>query len=315
MRQKLTEKLKQVAKPKTTKRDIAGIVGLEDGVVHLANAKMMNINLIRPNPLQPRQQINTDDANFKELVSSIKQNGILNPITVRELDDGFDTQAVGLSRNVSKPTQPKGYTIIAGERRYQAAIAAELSQVPVLIRNVDEESASALSLIENLQREDLTAIDEGKTYQRLIERYGYTEEELGKQIHKSQPYVSERLTMIKKLHPDVQKLVSSRAISFANARQITQLPDFEAQKLLAQKVIDENLTSRVVEQIIRQRKPSKRPPKFPKQQALPAWKTLEKRLEKLASVSNSNEQIKIKAAIESIREILSEIGISEMEAS
>ena len=295
MRQKLTEKLKQVAKPKTTQRDIAGIVGLEDGVVHLADAKMMNINLIRPNPLQPRQQINTDDANFKELVSSIKQNGILNPITVRELDDG--------------------YTIIAGERRYKAAIVAGLSQVPVLIRNVDEESASALSLIENLQREDLTAIDEGKTYQRLIEQYGYTEEELGKQIHKSQPYVSERLTMIKKLHPDVQKLVSSRAISFANARQITQLPDFEAQKQFAQKVIDENLTSRVVGQIIRQQKTSKRPPKFPKQQALPAWKTLEKRLKKLASVSNSNEQIKIKEAIESIRKILSDIGISEMETS
>ena len=295
MRQKLTEKLKQVAKPKTTQRDIAGIVGLEDGVVHLADAKMMNINLIRPNPLQPRQQINTDDANFKELVSSIKQNGILNPITVRELDDG--------------------YTIIAGERRYKAAIVAGLSQVPVLIRNVDEESASALSLIENLQREDLTAIDEGKTYQRLIEQYGYTEEELGKQIHKSQPYVSERLTMIKKLHPDVQKLVSSRAISFANARQIAQLPDFENQKQLAQKVMNENLTSRAVEQIVRQQKTSKRPEKSPKRLILPAWKTLEKRLEKLASVSNSNEQIKIKAAIESIREILSEIGISKMEAS
>jgi len=302
MKQKLTEKLKQVAKPKTTKRDIAGIVGLEDGVVHLANAKMMNINLIRPNPIQPRQQINTDDTNFKELVSSIKQNGIINPITVRELDDGFDTQS-------------KGYAIIAGERRYQAAIAVGLSQIPVLIRNVDEESASALSLIENLQREDLTAIDEGKTYQRLIKQYGYTEEELGKQIHKSQPYVSERLTMIKKLHPDVQGLVSSRAISFANARQIAQLPDFENQKQLAQKVMNENLTSRAVEQIVRQQKTSKRPEKSPKQLIFPAWRTLEKRLEKIASVSNSNEKIKIEEAIESIRKILSEIGISEMEAS
>ncbi|MBM3237654.1 ParB/RepB/Spo0J family partition protein [Candidatus Poribacteria bacterium] len=297
MRPSLTEKLKQVAKPKTTQRDIAGIVGLQDGVAYLADAKMMSVDLIHPNPLQPRQQINTDEANFKELVASIKQNGILNPITVRELKEG--------------------YTIIAGERRYKAAMAAGLSQVPVLIRNVDDESASALSLIENLQREDLTAIDEGMTYQRLIEQYDYTEEELGKQIHKSQPYISERLTMIKKLHPEVQKLVSGRAITFASARQIAQLSDLEAQKQLAQKVMNENLTSRAVEQIVRQQNISKRPPKSPKQLIFPAWKTLEKRLEKIASVANANEKIKIEAAIESIREILAEIGISEakLEAS
>jgi ParB family chromosome partitioning protein len=186
--------------------------------------------------------------------------------------------------------------------------------VPVLIRDVDEESASALSLIENLQREDLTAIDEGRTYQRLIEQYGYTEEELGKQIHKSQPYISERITMIKKLHPDVQELISNRAISFANARQIAKLSDLEAQKRLAQKVMDENLTSRAVEQIVRQRKKPKRPPKSPRQQTIPAWKTLAKRLEKLASVSSSSEQIKIKQAIESIQDILAEIGIVESKA-
>ena len=286
MRQKLTEKLKQVAKPKATKQDIAGIVGLEDGVAHLADAKMMNVDLIHLNPLQPRQNIDTDDANFKELIISIKENGILNPITVRKSEEG--------------------YTIIAGERRYKAAITAGLSQVPVVIRNVDEESAAALSLIENLQREDLTAIDEGKTYQRLIEQYGYTEEELGKQIHKSQPYISARLTMIKKLHPDVQKLVSDRAISFASARRIVQLPDFAAQKQLAQKVIDENLTSRAVEQIVRQRQTSKRPPKSSQQLAASAWKTLEKRL---AKVDNNRS---IKEAIESIREILAEIGIIEI---
>jgi len=291
MRQSLTDKLKQVAKPKTTKRDIAEIVGLEDGVAHLADAKMMSVGLISPNPFQPRQQINTGNASFKELVASIKQNGILNPITVRESEEG--------------------YTIIAGERRYRAAIAAGLSQVPVLIRNVDEESASALSLIENLQREDLTAVDEGKTYQRLIEQYSYTEEELGKQIHKSQPYISERLTMIKKLHPEVQELVSSRAINFANARQIAQLSDFEVQKQLAQKVINENLTSRAVEQIVRHRKTSKRTPKVPEQQVLPAWQTLEKRLDKLASASNANEQVKIQETIASIRELLAEIGIIE----
>jgi ParB family chromosome partitioning protein len=286
MRQRLTEKLKQVAKPTTTKQDIAGIVGLEAGVAHLADAKMMNVDLIHLNPLQPRQNIDTDDANFKELIISIKENGILNPITVRKSEEG--------------------YTIIAGERRYKAAITAGLSQVPVVIRNVDEESAAALSLIENLQREDLTAIDEGKTYQRLIEQYGYTEEELGKQIHKSQPYISARLTMIKKLHPDIQQLVSDRVISFASARRIVQLPDFAAQKQLAQKVLDENLTSRAVEQIVRQRQTSKRPPKSSKQLAVSAWKALEKRL---ANIDNNNRSIK--EAIESIRAILAEIGIIE----
>ncbi len=289
MRQKLTEKLKHVVHPKTTRRDIAGIVGLEDGVAHLANAKMMNVNLISTNPLQPRQQIDMEDANFKELVTSIKQNGILNPITVRKSEEG--------------------YTIIAGERRYKAAIAGGLSQVPVLIRDVDEESAAALSLIENLQREDLTAIDEGKTYQRLIEQYSYTEEELGKQVHKSQSYISERLTMIKKLHPDVQSLVSARAISFASARKIAGLPDFEAQKQLAQKVMDENLTSRTVEQIVRKPEISEHPEKISKQLAFSAWKSLEKRLEKAASASSHKEQIIIKEAIESIREILSKSGI------
>jgi ParB family chromosome partitioning protein len=285
MKQRLTEKLKQVAKPRTTKPDIAGIVGLEDGVAHLADAKMMNVDLIHLNPLQPRQNIDTNQASFKELIISIKENGILNPITVRKAEEG--------------------YTIIAGERRYRAALTAGLSQVPVVIRNVDEETAAALSLIENLQREDLTAIDEGKTYKRLIEQYGYTEEELGQQIHKSQPYISARLTMIKKLHPEVQQLVSDRAISFASARRIVQLPDFAAQKQLAQRVIDENLTSRAVEQIVRQRRISKRPPKSSKQLAASAWETLEKRLEQV----DNNQSIK--EAIESIRNILAGIGIIE----
>lgn len=204
-----------------------------DALISEANAESGNapetslpIEKIKRNPKQPRK--NFDETALEELADSIKQNGVLQPILVRK-KDGF-------------------YEIVAGERRYQASKRAGLKQIPVVIREINDEEVFQLALIENLQRADLSPIEEAKGYQQLIDAQGLTNEELGKLLSKSRSAIANTLRLLN-LPDEVQDLMEQGFLTAGHARAILAVPTEEGRIKLAQKVVAENLTVRQTENL------------------------------------------------------------------
>jgi ParB family chromosome partitioning protein len=165
----------------------------------------VEIARIRPNPRQPRMQF--DDEALDELAESIARRGVLQPILLRPDGDGFQ--------------------IIAGERRWRAAQRAQLHAIPAIVRDVDEAGTAELALIENIQREDLNAIEEADAYKQLIDLYGHTQEELAKIVHKSRSHVA-NLLRIRELPEKVRLSLVRGDISMGHARAVATAPDPEA---------------------------------------------------------------------------------------
>lgn len=184
------------------------------------------ISDIKPNKSQPRKRF--DEKDLEELTDSIRQNGVLQPILVR--------------RNGEK------YEIVAGERRYQAARAAGLTEVPVIIREISDEDVFKLALIENLQRSDLTPLEEARGYRRLIKDKGLTQEELAKALSKSRSAITNTLRLLD-LPNEVQEYVEAGAITAGHARAILAVPSEEGRIRLAKKVVDERLSVRQTESL------------------------------------------------------------------
>lgn len=184
------------------------------------------IDLVKPNKGQPRKRFKPED--LAELTDSIKQNGILQPILVRK----------------------KGavYEIVAGERRYQAARAAGLTEVPVVIREISDEDVFKLALIENLQRSDLTPLEEARGYKQLIKEKGLTQEELAKALSKSRSAITNTIRLLD-LPSEVQDLVDEGSLSAGHARAILAVPSEEGRIKLAKKVVDERLSVRQTESL------------------------------------------------------------------
>ena len=199
---------------------------------------------IEPDPDQPRK--NFDEDAMAALAESIGENGLLQPIAVR-----------------AKKTGP-GYVIIAGERRWRAARMAGLDEVPVLIKEVTDEQAAALALIENLQREDLNPIEEAKGYRALQDVYGMTQDDVAQSVGKSRPAVA-NATRLLALSEPVLKLVEDGTLSAGHARALLPLSDPEIQLAAAKTVIEKGLSVRRAEalaaQLLKdtQEKPVKKP--------------------------------------------------------
>lgn len=186
------------------------------------------LDKIQANPNQPRK--NFDEESLQELADSIKQNGVLQPILVRKI----------LTRKGEE------YQIVAGERRYQASKLAGLTDIPVLIREVNDEELFQLALIENLQRSNLTPIEEAKGYRQLLDTKGLTQEGLARILSKSRSSITNTLRLMD-LPKEVQEMMEQSLITAGHARAILAVPTDEGRVKLAQKVVAENLTVRQTE--------------------------------------------------------------------
>ncbi len=192
-----------------------------------AQLKTMPVHLIKPGRYQPRRKMN--EENLQELAASIRSQGIIQPIVIREINDGYE--------------------IIAGERRWRAAQLAEMKEVPVIVRNLDDESALAVSLIENIQRQDLNVIEEAVALQRLIDEFNMTHQELALAVGKSRASVTNILRLLK-LNHDVRSLVECGHLDMGHARALLAL-EGEQQSEVANIVVARALSVRETERLIR----------------------------------------------------------------
>ena len=188
----------------------------------------VRISEVEPNRDQPRKYF--DDEKLEELSESIKTYGILQPILVQK-KDGY-------------------YEIIAGERRWRAALKAGLKEIPVIIREYTDKEILELSLIENIQREDLNPIEEAEAYKRLIDEFGMSQEEMAKRVSKSRSAVANSLRLLK-LEGDVRKMLVDGQLSMGHARALLPLEIAEEQIEVARKVADRQLSVRETEKLVR----------------------------------------------------------------
>ena len=181
----------------------------------------VHIEDIIPNRFQPR--LNFDEQALQELAESIKEHGIIQPLVLRKLGDKYE--------------------IIAGERRYKAATMAGLSTVPAVIANVDDNSAAEVAIVENVQRKNLTAIEEARSYKNLLDKGYLTQEGLAKKMGLSQPAIANKLRLLN-LDDEVQQALLDEKISERHARTLLTIPDKETQKEWLHRIINERLTVR-----------------------------------------------------------------------
>ncbi len=221
-------------------RGLAALFGEEDeDLVELdqrRSAKDVPIERIHPNANQPRRHF--AEAALEELSESIRSNGVLQPILVRDHGE-----------------RPGEYEIVAGERRWRAAQRAQLHQVPVVVRQIDDGQALELALVENLQREDLTALEEADAYHHLMESFDYTQEALAKDLGKSRSHIANTLRL-RALPGAVKALLEEGELRAGHARALLSAEDPEA---LAQKIVKKRLSVRQVERLIQQQRAPKAP--------------------------------------------------------
>ena len=189
---------------------------------------LLNLDDIIPNRFQPREVF--DERALKELAISIKEHGVIQPIIVRSINGKYE--------------------IIAGERRYKASALAGLTKIPAIIRNLDDKESSKVALLENLQRKNLNAIEEARTYQKILELDEMTQDELAKTMGKSQSAVANKIRLLS-LPDEVQDAVLKEKISERHARTLLQIPDSKKQKEYLKKIIAEKMPVRKLEQEIK----------------------------------------------------------------
>lgn len=187
------------------------------------------VSAVRPNRYQPRNVF--DDDALAELANSIRELGVLQPILVREVDDGFE--------------------LIAGERRWRAAQVAGLERVPALVRQVEHQASLEQALVENLQREDLNPVEEALAYRQLVDEFGLSHDEVAQRVGRSRSAVSNTVRLLQ-LPPEVLELLVSRQLGAGHARALLPLPEAE-QVVLARRVADEGWSVRRVEEEVKAR--------------------------------------------------------------
>lgn len=192
---------------------------------------MLSIEKLKSGKYQPRKHF--DKASLEELASSIKQHGILQPLVVRSVGAGQ-------------------FEIIAGERRWRAAQVAGLHEVPAIIKTYDNQKTLELSLIENLQREDLNPIEEAEGYQRLMMEFSLTQEKVAEKVGKERATVANALRLLK-LAPEVREMVQSAQISQGHAKVLLAISDLSSQKDLAKMVTESGLSVRKLEELVQKK--------------------------------------------------------------
>lgn len=221
---------------------------LENALDETGKVIELDISKIHPNPWQPRRQF--DFKSLEDLAASIKEKGLIQPITVRYRDKDGDFE----------------YELVTGERRLRAADLAGLKTVPAIVSAYDDRSMAEVALIENLQREDLNPIEECEAYQQLINHYGLTQEQMAAKVGKSRPYIANMLRLAE-LPSDVKLLLASGRLTMGQARPLLSLASEEEQSELAQKIVAEGLSARRVEDMAREKKKKKKETTDPKADA------------------------------------------------
>ena len=205
---------------------------------HHKNLRSVAVEKLRPGRFQPRRHF--DAASLDALTESVRQKGILQPILVR--------------RN---PADPDGYEILAGERRWRAAQAAQLHEVPVILREMDDRAALEIALIENIQRQDLNAIEEGEGYRRLIEEFSHTQEELGRALGKSRSHIANTMRLLA-LPDEVKAMIGDGSLTAGHARALINARDPLS---LAKDIVRDGLSVRQIESSVRAQRESGAAPK------------------------------------------------------
>ena len=199
---------------------------------------MIPVSEIRPNPYQPRKIFNKEA--LEELSLSIQQHGVFTPILVK--------------KSIS------GYELITGERRWRASKMANLEEIPAIVVDFDDQQMMEVALLENVQREDLNVIEEAKAYEQLIQRLNYTQEQLAHRIGKSREHITNTLRLLR-LPEEVQEKVTSKQLSMGHARALLGLKDEDLMKKIAKQTIQQGLSVRKVEQLVKAQSQKKEEPK------------------------------------------------------
>lgn len=236
---------------------------------------LIDINLIKSNESQPRKSF--DDEKIMELAESIKSNGIIQPLILRKDKDE--------------------YIIVAGERRWRAAKYIGIKEIPAVIMDLTEKQILEISLIENIQREDLNSIEEAIAYKKLITDFDLTQEQLSKRIGKSRVAITNTMRLLN-LSEDVQQYIIEGVISEGHGRALLAITDSKLQCKLAQNVIDDKLSVRELEFLIRKLKTKSEPSKSKaKKETNPYYKEVIEKLENYfgtkVNVTNKNNKGKI----------------------
>lgn len=219
---------------------------------------LLKINQVEPNRDQPRKEF--DEDSLLELADSIKQFGVLQPLLVQKKKDYYE--------------------IIAGERRWRAAKLAGIKEVPVLIKDYTEQEIVEISLIENIQRENLNPIEEAMAYKRLLEEFNLKQDEVAERVSKSRTAVTNSMRLLK-LSDRVQQMIVDDMISTGHARALLAIDDEEQQYLLANKIFDEKLSVRETEKLVKSLKNPKKPVKKEKTEHTFVYENLEERMKNI----------------------------------
>lgn len=196
----------------------------------------ISIDEISPNPWQPRRDF--DEESLNALASSIRENGLIQPVVVRKKKDGT-------------------YELAAGERRWRAAKIAGLTVIPAISKEYDDRSMAEMALVENLQRKDLNPVDEGMAYRKLMDEYGLTQEGISQKVGKSRPYVANMVRLLD-LPEEVKDFLSQGQLTAGQARPLLGLESDAEKVQLARRIVKEGLSARKVEDIIREGKEPKK---------------------------------------------------------
>ena len=260
--------------------DIDDTRNINDESEPLKGKSIIPINKIKNNNEQPRKYFDNDK--IVELAESIKVHGIIQPLILSELEDG-------------------NYSIIAGERRWRAAKILGLEEVPAIVMNLTTSEILEVSLIENIQREDLNPIEEGKAYKKLIKEFNITQEQLSSRLGKSRTAITNTMRLLK-LDDRVQSYIIEGILSEGHGRVLLSLDDNNLQYEIAQKIIDENFSVRDTEKLIKTLKDAKdkKEEKASQKELNPYYKDLKDRLQNYfgTKVNISNNKKKNKGKIE-----------------
>lgn len=243
----ITDKVSKPVKPKSE---------------HAADAVMIDIKKVEPNREQPRKKF--DEDALIELSESIKQFGVLQPLLCQERDDYYE--------------------IIAGERRWRAAKIAGIKEVPVIIKKLSEQEIMEISLIENLQREDLNPIEEALAYKRLIDEFKLKQDEVAERVSKSRTAVTNAMRLLK-LNEKVQQMVIDEMLTTGHARALLGIEDQDIQYVLAQQIFDQKLSVRDTEKLVKsmqnEKKVKKKEPEKLDSKLLAIYSDLEEQMKKI----------------------------------
>ena len=248
----ITDKVSKPVKPKSN---------------HAADAVMIDINKVEPNREQPRKKF--DEDALIELSESIKQFGILQPLLCQERDDYYE--------------------IVAGERRWRAAKLAGLKEVPVIIKKLTNQQIMEISLIENIQREDLNPIEEALAYKRLLEEFKLKQDDVAERVSKSRTAVTNSMRLLK-LSPRVQQMIIDDMISTGHARALLAIDDEEQQFILANKIFDEKLSVRETEKLVKALKNPKKEVKKEKPEHTFIYENIEEQIKNIMGTKVSVNQ-------------------------